>query len=126
VTQQRNERQARQEWKYEGGAIPIIRFAQALLAFVATKRSYSSQRESENRPDEHKLVSSSRLFWPLPLSTIMISNLPQSLEVSSKIVFSFLLLFDFRTRCADLFEIISLLVHDIVEYSYSWGGGIRL
>jgi hypothetical protein len=36
------------------------------------------------------------------------------------------LLFDFRICCADSFEIISLLVHDIVEYSYSWGGGIRL
>ena len=56
----------------------------------------------------------------------MISNLLQSLEVSSKIVFSFSLLFDFRICFADSFEIISLLVHDIVEYAYSGGGGIRL
>jgi hypothetical protein len=56
----------------------------------------------------------------------MISNLPQSLEVSSKIVFSFSLLFDFQSCFADSFAIISLLVHNIVEYSYSGGGVIKL
>jgi len=61
-----------------------------------------------------------------PASTIMVSNLPQSLEVSSIFVIQLLIVVRFPDLLADSFENISLLVHDIVEYSYSGGGGIRL